>query len=140
MRVARLFLLLPIVIGASACGESAPSAGPAPALPPCVAPAPAQLPNIDGSVAQTDNGSTVCLRIGQTLGAFLHGSPSTGATFTPVASSDAALLAPQTDTRLTLPAGITAGFFRGTASGTATLSSTGPDGQPWTVRVVVQPK
>lgn len=139
MRRARLALLLPLLIGMPACGQP-DLGGPAATSTPCVDPAPSLVPNTDASVQQTDNGKTFCLRTDQTLAAFLRGSGAPAAVFAPLRTSDPKLLESVTNTSMTLPAGITAGFFHATGPGTATLSSTAPDGQPWQVQVVIRPR
>lgn len=140
-RAARLLghavlILIAAPLAAAACGSGADAgAGTAPA---CIAPAAPQVPNTDATVHQDDNGKVICLHTDQHLVAFLGKPGQATPKFDPVSSSDEGLLEPETNTAMTLPMGVTAGFFHATGPGTATLSTTASNGTHWQVQVVIK--
>jgi hypothetical protein len=69
----------------------------------------------------------VCLRVGDEINAFLRVEGNDQAQrWSPIEVSDRAVLTPVPNGRMTLPIGVTAGFFKGVSAGRALLSSTRP--------------
>jgi hypothetical protein len=115
---------------ASGCAQNPPAAAPS-----CQAPSEAVRPGAAGTLDESSTGA-YCLAAGQTVDVFLH-APTPAQRWTPVASSDTDVLAPQRPGVLTAPVGVTPGIFTAVHAGTARLSSTRPNGPSWSVTVVV---
>jgi hypothetical protein len=101
------------------CARSQPSAGPTSQPPAC-------QPDGAGAtrtVTESDSGSTICLAVGQRLEVYLHGT--LGDTWAPV-TEDGPALSAAANGRGTLPVGVTGGFFIGSATGDARLTSSRP--------------
>jgi hypothetical protein len=87
-------------------------------------------------VLDESSSGAYCLAVGSSIDVYLH-APGT-ARWSPVTSSAPDVLGPQRTGVLTAPVGVTAGIFGGLRAGTATLSSSRPDGATWTVTIVVR--
>jgi hypothetical protein len=107
------------------------------AAPRCASPPEAVLPDTAGSLDETSAGA-YCLGPGQSIAVFLHSPAPARLRWAPIQSSDPAVLKAQSSGVLTAPLGVTPGIFRGLVAGTATLSSSAPDGHAWSVTVVVR--
>jgi hypothetical protein len=128
-----------LLVSIAGCGDGHGNQAAAPPPPPsCQQPPAAALPGAAGSLDETSAGA-YCLPAGQTIDVFLHSPASATGRWTPIVSSDVAVLRPQRTGVLTAPVGVTPGIFGGLRPGTATLSSTGPDKRTWSVTIVVQP-
>jgi hypothetical protein len=123
-------VLLALCLAASGCG----STGPAPAA--CQSPAEAVMPGVAGTLDETSTG-TYCVSTGQILDVFLHASTPANR-WTPIASSQPDVLAPQRTGVLTAPVGVTPGIFAAMRAGSAQLSSSQPNGPSWSVTVIVR--
>ncbi len=107
------------------------------AAPACVAPPSPVLPETAGSLDETSTGA-YCLAPDATIAVFLHAGAASSPRWTAITSSNTAVLAPRRTGVLTPPVGVTPGIFGAVATGTATLTSSTPDGRDWTVTVVVR--
>jgi hypothetical protein len=143
-RAARLMPAVAVLVAAGATPAVAACArGTAPATtatavssrPACHQPPEATVPGAAGALDETSSGA-YCLPAGQAIDVFLHAADP-AARWSPIKSSDPAVLRPQRTGVLTAPVGVTPGIFGGQRSGTATLSSSTPDGRTWTVTIVV---
>lgn len=115
------------------CGGAVSSGPSAPAGPPAVCPSPPDAigPGVAGSLQESDRDRTVCIRVGEEINAFLRiDSTDQSQRWSPIAVRQRAVLEPVPNGRMTLPLGVTAGFFKGVAAGSATLSSAKPPCAP----------
>jgi hypothetical protein len=132
-RLLHVLLATAVVAGTAACAAPQAPAAPPPS---CQAPPEAVLPHTAGALDETSSGA-YCLALGDSMGVFLHSTDTARLRWAEIKSSDAGVLKAQQTGVLTAPVGVTPGIFGATAAGTATLSSTEPDGHTWTVTIVV---
>lgn len=105
--------------------------GPAPTKPPhCVTPPEGIGPDAYGSLQNADDGRTVCLPKGKELTVFLKADNVNGPLWSPIQTSDTAVLVPGNTGIMTLVRGVTGGIFSGARTGTARLTSQLPACSP----------
>lgn len=141
------------VVLASGCGQQTAGTPAGPRLSgsssssPLAAPVPSPVPDDPGAAAKcgsaappislitityADNGRTLCVRPGTAVQVFLKGAAT--ARWSPIHTSNRAVLAPHANGRLMVMVGETGGSFLAVHRGTATISSfgrpCGPDTTP----------
>ena len=143
---------LGVAVLASGCGQqhAGTPAGPplsASSSTPSAAPEPSPVPGAPGTAAKcgsaappislitityADNGRTLCVRPGTAVQVYLKGAAT--ARWSPIRTSNQAVLAPHANGRLMVMAGVIGGSFLAVHQGTATISSLGrpcgPDTTP----------
>lgn len=116
-------LMLGIGLMAQACGGSSRQVS----LPACQPAPPGIGPDAAGTLQLDDNDHSVCLAQGQVMTVFLKvptAEETTG--WTPITTSNPAVLAPRSTGVMTLVRGVTGGIFAGRSRGVAVLRSHRP--------------
>lgn len=98
--------------------------------PHCVTPPEGIGPDAYGTLQNADDGRTVCLPKGKELTVFLKADNVDGPLWTPITTSDTAVLVPGNTGIMTLVRGVTGGIFSGARVGTARLASQLPACKP----------
>jgi hypothetical protein len=123
----------PLSASSSSSPSAAPEPSPVPGDPGAAAKCGSAAPPISLiTITYADNGRTLCVRPGTAVQVYLKGAAT--ARWSPIRTSNKAVLAPHANGRLMVMAGVTGASFLAVHRGTATISSfgrpCGPDTTP----------
>lgn len=135
LRAALLLVLIPLLAAACSGGGS----GTASKKATCQKPPAGIGPDATATLTDADQSGTWCLKKGDVLTVYLKvplAAQDRG--WAPIKVSSTSVLTRRPGGVQTLVRGVTAGIFEAKATGTATLTSSRPDGATWTATIVVR--